>query len=171
MDNAAFRIAVVDDEENILETVGFALRREGFRVDTFADGLEAWQACEGALPDLAVLDVLEEEGLREHAREVGAHFRRGLEGLGPRHPVIGDVRGPGLFLGVEMVRPGDGPLPHRDAARYVVGRMKEKGILLSTDGPDDNVIKIKPPLPFSRRDVDRVVEVMDQVLGEDGART
>ena len=143
--------------------------------EAFANGMEFFSTFGGnpvsAAIGLAVLDVLEEEGLREHAREVGAHFRRGLEGLGPRHPVIGDVRGPGLFLGVEMVRPGDGPLPHRDAARYVVGRMKEKGILLSTDGPDDNVIKIKPPLPFSRRDVDRVVEVMDQVLGEDGART
>jgi two-component system response regulator ChvI len=57
VDNAVFRIAVVDDEENILETVGFALRREGYRVDTFRDGQEAWAACESALPDLAVLDI------------------------------------------------------------------------------------------------------------------
>jgi len=53
----SFRVAVVDDEENILETVSFALRREGYRVDTYGDGLEAWEACEGALPDLAVLDI------------------------------------------------------------------------------------------------------------------
>lgn len=53
----SFRVAVVDDEENILETVSFALRREGYRVDTYNDGLEAWEACEGALPDLAVLDI------------------------------------------------------------------------------------------------------------------
>ncbi len=53
----SFRVAVVDDEENILETVSFALRREGYRVDTYGDGLEAWEACETALPDLAVLDI------------------------------------------------------------------------------------------------------------------
>jgi 4-aminobutyrate aminotransferase-like enzyme len=83
---------------------------------------------------------------------------------------VGDVRGRGLFLGVELVSDRDAPTPSRAVARYAVGRMKEKGILLSTDGPDDNVIKIKPPLCFSAADADRVVAALDDVLSEDGAR-
>lgn len=143
--------------------------------EAFANGMEFFSTFGGnpvsAAIGLAVLDVLEDEGLRAHAADVGGHFRAGLTGLADRHVVVGDVRGAGLFLGVELVRSREGePAPHRDAARYVVGRMKERGILLSTDGPDDNVLKIKPPLPFSRADADRVVAALDEVLGEDGAR-
>ena len=80
------------------------------------------------------------------------------------------MRGRGLFLGVEIVADRNGPTPSRRAARYVVQRAREKGILLSTDGPDDNVLKIKPPLVLSRADADRVVAALDEVLGEDGAQ-
>ncbi|NJD19652.1 MAG: aminotransferase class III-fold pyridoxal phosphate-dependent enzyme, partial [Gemmatimonadetes bacterium] len=87
-----------------------------------------------------------------------------------RHGAVGDVRGRGLFLGAEIVADREGPTPSRTVARYLVERARQKGILLSTDGPDDNVIKIKPPLVFSRTDADRVVAILDEVLGEDGAR-
>jgi 4-aminobutyrate aminotransferase-like enzyme len=83
---------------------------------------------------------------------------------------VGDVRGRGLFLGIELVTDPETRTPATDIARYVVERMKDHGILLSTDGPDDNVLKIKPPLPFARSDADRFVEVLDTILGEDVVR-
>ncbi len=119
---------------------------------------------------LAVLDVLRDERLPEHALEVGTHLKESLAGLAERHPAVGDVRGRGLFLGVEFVTDPETRTPATDIARYVVERMKDHGILLSTDGPDDNVLKIKPPLPFSRGDADRFVGVLDAVLGEDLVR-
>jgi 4-aminobutyrate aminotransferase-like enzyme len=140
----------------------------------FANGLEFFSTFGGnpvsAAIGLAVLDVMRDEGLQERAREVGDHFRTGLTGLMSRHAAVGDVRGRGLFLGVEIVAGREAPTPNRRAARCGVERAKEKGVLLSTDGPDDNVLKIKPPLVFSRADADRVVGVLDEVLGEDGAR-
>jgi len=136
---------------------------------SFANGMEFFSTFGGnpvsAAIGLAVLDVMRDEGLRSHALEVGRKLKEGLAELTARHPAVGDVRGLGLFLGVEIVAPG--PVPDRGRARYVVERMKEKGILLSTDGPDDNVIKIKPPLPFSAEDATRVVETLDEVLGEE----
>lgn len=119
---------------------------------------------------LAVLDVLEDEGLQDRARTVGERFRSGLRELMEDHPVVGDVRGEGLFLGVELVRDRASRRPATAEAAYVVERMRERRILLSTDGPDDNVLKIKPPLPFSTRDAERVVETLDEVLGEDAVR-
>ncbi len=116
---------------------------------------------------LAVLDVIRDEGLQEHALTVGTRLKEGLEHLTERHPVVGDVRGRGLFLGVELVADRDARTPATSEARYVIERMKDHGVLLSTDGPDDNVIKIKPPLPFSQEDADRLVEILDAVLGED----
>lgn len=116
---------------------------------------------------LAVLDVIEEEDLQRHAQRVGEHLLSRLRPLMDLHPSLGDVRGRGLFLGVELVSDPEGRQPAPDVARYVVERMKQHGILLSTDGPDHNVIKIKPPLPFTEQDADRVADVMGQVLSED----
>jgi 4-aminobutyrate aminotransferase-like enzyme len=111
-----------------------------------------------------VLDVIEEEGLRAHALEVGTRLRNELAGLAARHPLVGDVRGLGLFIGVELVRDRDSLDPATDEATEVINEMKERGILLSTDGPFENVIKIKPPMVFSHCDADRVVEELDAVL-------
>jgi 4-aminobutyrate aminotransferase-like enzyme/Ser/Thr protein kinase RdoA (MazF antagonist) len=137
----------------------------------FANGMEFFSTFGGnpvsARIGLAVLDVLEAEGLQEHVAEVGTAFKAGLSELMDRHGVVGDVRGRGLFLGVELVSDREAPTPDAAAAHYVVNRLKEQGILLSTDGPDDNVIKIKPPLPFSGTDALRVVETLDRVLAED----
>ena len=75
--------------------------------------------------------------------------------------------GRGLFLGVEFVRDRQSLEPAADVASYAVERMKERGVLLSTDGPDQNVIKIKPPMPFSADDADRLVRELDEVLAHD----
>jgi 4-aminobutyrate aminotransferase-like enzyme/Ser/Thr protein kinase RdoA (MazF antagonist) len=140
----------------------------------FANGMEFFSTFGGnpvsARIGLAVLDVMETEGLQQHVAEVGATFKADLSSLMDRHGVVGDVRGRGLFLGIELVSDREVRIPDPDAARYVVNRMKEQGILLSADGPDDNVIKIKPPLPFSGGDALRVVETLDSVLLEDAVR-
>jgi 4-aminobutyrate aminotransferase-like enzyme len=113
---------------------------------------------------LAVLDVIEEEGLQEHARMMGERFLAGLGELAARHERIGDVRGRGLFLGVELVRSRETREPDTSAADALVELMCAKGFLLSTDGPDHNVIKIKPPLVFNTEDIDATVSAMDEAL-------
>jgi len=119
---------------------------------------------------LAVLDVMADEDLQAHALRVGEHFMAGLRGLMDRHPLIGDVRGLGLFIGVELVLDRERREPATRQAAHVIERMRDRGILLSTDGPDDNVLKIKPPLVFTEADADRVVAALDEVLAEDAFR-
>lgn len=111
---------------------------------------------------LAVLNVLEEEGLQENARVVGDYLLDGLRGIS--HEWIGDVRGAGLFLGVELVRDRVTLEPAAAEASRAVNRMRERGILAGTDGPFHNVIKLRPPLCFTKADADRVVEVLADVL-------
>jgi 4-aminobutyrate aminotransferase-like enzyme len=119
---------------------------------------------------LAVLDVLEQERLPDNARRVGRTLAQGLRQLQSRHSLIGDVRGLGLFLGVELVRDRGSLEPAREEARYVVNRLRERGVLTGTDGPFANVLKLRPPLPFSDADAALFLELFDEVLQEDGAR-
>ncbi len=138
--------------------------------DAFANGMEYFNTFGGnpvsAAIGLAVLDVIEEERLQEHARVVGERLLAGLRALQHRHECIGDVRGTGLFIGIELVRDRETRQPDGDLASRLANRAVELGVLLSTDGPDHNVMKIKPPLVFSAGDADRLVETVDQVLGE-----
>jgi len=138
---------------------------------SFANGMEYFSTFGGnpvsCAVGLAVLDVIEDDGLQEHAQRVGNRMKDGLRSLMRRHPAMGDVRGLGLFLGIDIVSDEQNRTPHAGVAQYVVERMKDHGILLSADGPDHNVIKIKPPLVFADSDADRLVEVMDRVLSED----
>ena len=120
---------------------------------------------------LAVLDVLREENLQRNALDVGNHFQSGLEELKSRHPLIGDVRGLGLFLGIEFVLDRESLAPATNEAAYIAERMKEKKILVTTEGPYRNLIKIKPPLVFSKADADRFIEALDDVLDENAVRT
>jgi len=113
---------------------------------------------------LAVLDVIREEGLQQNALEVGEYLKQGLRELQTRHSLIGDVRGLGLFIGIELVRDRETLEPAEAEATQVVERMKDRGILLSTDGPLRNVIKIKPPLVFSKADADSLIAGLDSVL-------
>ncbi|HEX4439723.1 MAG TPA: aminotransferase class III-fold pyridoxal phosphate-dependent enzyme, partial [Thermoanaerobaculia bacterium] len=137
----------------------------------FANGMEYFNTFGGNPVSceigLAVLDVIRDEGLQERARRTGGRLRDGLQALSLKHPSVGDVRGLGLFLGIELVSDREAKTPDAEAATYVVERMKDHGILLSTDGPDHNVIKMKPPLSFSDEDAERVLAAYDRVLGED----
>jgi len=113
---------------------------------------------------LAVLEVVLEENLQAHALRVGEQMVQGLHGLMKRHEIIGEVRGAGFFLGVELVGDRTTLEPATPEAEIVVNRMRAQGILLGTDGPFHNVIKIRPPMPFSTSDADRLIATMDQAL-------
>lgn len=113
---------------------------------------------------LAVLDVIADEKLQENARRVGGFLLDGLRELQQRHDAIGDVRGCGLFLGVELVRDRAARTPDRPKAKAVVEEMKARHVLLSTEGPDDNVLKIKPPIVFSQANAEEFLDKLDQVL-------
>ncbi|MFC5742378.1 aminotransferase class III-fold pyridoxal phosphate-dependent enzyme [Dyella tabacisoli] len=110
---------------------------------------------------LAVLDVIADEQLQENARRVGDFLIAGLRQLQQQYDGIGDVRGRGLFIGVELMQ---GRTPDPQKAKAVVEAMKARHVLLSTEGPDDNVLKIKPPMVFSRANAEEFLDKLDQVL-------
>jgi 4-aminobutyrate aminotransferase-like enzyme len=134
----------------------------------FANGMEYFNTFGGnpvsCSVGLAVLDVIRDEELQQNAQEVGAYLTDKLSELKARHALVGDVRGQGLFIGIELVRDRETIEPADSEAAIMIEQMKERGILLSTDGPLHNVIKIKPPLVFSRRDADELVSQMEKVL-------
>jgi alanine-glyoxylate transaminase/(R)-3-amino-2-methylpropionate-pyruvate transaminase len=113
---------------------------------------------------LAVLDVIEEEGLQENSRVVGARFKDGLERLQRVHPLIGDVRGMGLMLGVELVRDRDTKRPAKEETLDILEAAREMGVLLGKGGLDGNVLRIKPPMCITAADVDYALEVLDHAL-------
>jgi 4-aminobutyrate aminotransferase-like enzyme len=115
---------------------------------------------------LAVLDVIDEERLQENASNVGAYLRLGLEALMRKHQLIGDVRGMGLFLGVELVLDRATREPAVGQAAYIVERMMKRGVLISTDGPMHNVLKIKPPIVFSSVNADQLICLFDDTMSE-----
>ncbi len=136
--------------------------------DAFDNGMEFFSTFGGNTVScaigVAVLDVVRDERLQEHAREVGERVLEGLRLLAGRHELIGDVRGSGLFLGVELVRSRATLEPAGEEASFVANRMRERGILLGTDGPYHNVIKIRPPMPFSAEDGELLVRELDLAL-------
>jgi 4-aminobutyrate aminotransferase-like enzyme len=113
---------------------------------------------------LTVLDVIAEERLQDNAQRVGSFLMDGLRELQRRHEWIGDVRGRGLFIGAECVRDRDSKAADAPRAKAVVEAMKARHVLLSTDGPDDNVLKIKPPIVFSRAHAEEFLGKLDEVV-------
>ncbi|GAA4838178.1 aminotransferase class III-fold pyridoxal phosphate-dependent enzyme [Algivirga pacifica] len=111
----------------------------------------------------SVLEVMEEEQLQENARLTGLHYTQQLKELQQTYACIGDVRGSGLFLGAEIIDPSTGKAD-TEMASYIKNYLREKYILISTDGPYDNVIKSKPPLCFSKRDAEQTVETIAEAL-------
>ncbi len=113
---------------------------------------------------LAVLDVLEDENLVQHAAEIGHYLLSGLGELMGRHSLIGDIRGAGLLTGVELVHDRDRKNPATAEAQAVVDAMRERRVLIGTTGPDGNVLKIRPPLVFQREHVDRLITTLSEVF-------
>ncbi|HEY2434816.1 MAG TPA: aminotransferase class III-fold pyridoxal phosphate-dependent enzyme [Vicinamibacterales bacterium] len=136
---------------------------------SFDNGMEFFSTFGGSTVacavGLAVLDVVQEERLQEHARAVGASLLCRLRAAIGDHPLVGDIRGSGLFLGVELVNDHATQEPAAAAASDVVNLMRERGILLGTDGPFHNVIKIRPPMPFTEADGAFLTDVLADVLG------
>ena len=141
---------------------------------SFDNGMEFFSTFGGnpvaAAAGLAVLDVLEEEHLQANALRVGNHLIAGLRELQERHALIGDVRGSGLFLGLDFVRDPATREPAPDEASYIVNRLRDFGVLTGTDGPHHNVIKLRPPLGFSEADADLFLTTLDSILEEDAAQ-
>jgi 4-aminobutyrate aminotransferase-like enzyme len=114
---------------------------------------------------MAVLDVLEKEQLMANAREVGGYTLAKLAELQGRHAIIGDVRGTGLFFAVELVRDRKSKVPAPEETKQLVNSLRERGVLISRIGPADNILKIRPPMPFARAHADLLVETLDVALG------
>ncbi|XP_040604494.1 5-phosphohydroxy-L-lysine phospho-lyase isoform X2 [Mesocricetus auratus] len=113
---------------------------------------------------LAVLDVLETEQLQAHATNVGSFLMEHLSQQKAKHPIIGDVRGTGLFIGVDLIKDETLRTPATEEAEYLISRLKENYILLSTDGPGRNVLKFKPPMCFSLDNAQHLVAKLDDIL-------
>lgn len=141
---------------------------------SFDNGMEFFSTFGGnpvaCAAGLAVLDVVEEEGLQERARRLGERLLAGLREIRGRHALVGDVRGLGLFLGVELVRDRETLEPAGPEAGHIADRLRERGILAGTDGPFHNVLKIRPPLILQEADADFFLAVLDDLLGEDAVR-
>lgn len=114
----------------------------------------------------AVLEVIEGEGLMQNAGRTGAFLQDGLRQLARRHALIGDVRGAGLFVGVELVSDRDRKTPATAETTRLVNALRERHVLISASGPAANVLKIRPPLVFRQEHAERFLEAMDAALGE-----
>lgn len=117
-----------------------------------------------AAAGLAVLRAVQSEGLMQNAERVGAYLRVRLRDLAARHDIIGDVRGGGLFIGVELVRDRHSREPAAQEAARVVNGLRDRQVLAGSAGEHANTLKIRPPLVFSREDADRLVAALDETL-------
>jgi len=119
---------------------------------------------------LAVLDVIEKERLMDHAVKIGGLLLEGARRLAATHLIIGDVRGRGMFLGIDLVKSRETREPHTAAAQHVLTRFKQERILLQSDGPHNNVLKFKSPMVFNEENVKTFLNTLDKVLTEVSAQ-
>jgi 4-aminobutyrate aminotransferase-like enzyme len=141
--------------------------------DRFNNGMEFFSTFGGntvsCAVGIAVLDVLRDEKLQARALATGSVLEVGFHELAARHPMIGDVRGSGLFWGLELVRSQE-TLEAADAeAALISNRMREFGVLIGTDGPLHNVLKVRPPMQFNRDNAETLVEVLGSILNDEFA--
>ena len=138
--------------------------------DAFDNGMEYFNTFGGnpvsCAIGKAVLEVIQTEHLQQNALEVGNYLKAKLIDLQSTFSIIGEVRGYGLFLGIELVRDSETLEAADIEASFIANRMRENAILMSTDGPLYNVLKIKPPMCFTKSDADFLVETLEKVLGE-----
>ena len=134
--------------------------------DSFDNGMEFFSTFGGnnvsCAIGLQVLEVVQEENLQAHALNIGERLLKGLRELQQHHEIIADVRGSGLFLGVELLR--ESQIPATQEAARIVNQLRDRGILLGTDGPQHNVVKIRPPMPFSEADADLLLTTFEETL-------
>jgi len=142
--------------------------------EAFANGMEFFSTFGGnpvsCAVGLAVLDVVRDEKLQENAKKVGDYWLAGLAELQKSHELLGDIRGSGLFLGLDLVRNRETREPATAQASYIVNQLRQRGILAGTDGPHHNVIKLRPPLIFAEPDADLFNTTLDAILAEDAAQ-
>ncbi|MEK1887731.1 MAG: aminotransferase class III-fold pyridoxal phosphate-dependent enzyme [Phyllobacterium sp.] len=113
---------------------------------------------------LAVLDVIERDNLRANAREIGNYLLERFKTMQARYHVIGDVRGQGLFLGIELVTDRMTKEPATEIARKINNGARKRGVLMGTEGPYDNILKLRPPMIFTRANADLLIEVMEETF-------
>ena len=113
---------------------------------------------------MAVLDVIESENLLANARDVGAYVRLGLERLMAKHSIIANVRGLGLFFGLELVTDGAKKTPATAETKRLMNMMRERGILMSRIGRHDNILKMRPAMVFARQHADLLLSTLDDAL-------
>ncbi len=136
--------------------------------DAFHNGMEYFNTFGGnpvsAAVGLAVLDVIEGENLRANAQAMGDYLMAAFRDMQTRYDVIGDVRGLGLFLGIELVTDRRTKAPATEIARAIANGARERGVLMGTEGPHDNVLKMRPPMIFSKADADLLVSVLEDTF-------
>ena len=114
----------------------------------------------------AVLDIIEDENLRDNAIAVGTRLLDGLRELKEKHSLIGDVRGVGMFIGIDLVKDRTSREPATAEAQHIITRLKQEFILFSADGPNRNVLKFKPPMVLSLDDADHLLRTLDTIFDE-----
>ncbi len=133
--------------------------------DSFNNGMEYFNTFGGnpvsCAAGLAVLDVIEHNDLRRNALEIGNYLIAGFRSMQDRFDIIGDVRGQGLFLGIELVMDRKTKEPATAIARKINDGARERGILMGTEGPFDNVLKMRPPMIFTRANADHLLSVLE----------
>ncbi|WP_322884731.1 aminotransferase class III-fold pyridoxal phosphate-dependent enzyme [Sinorhizobium medicae] len=136
---------------------------------SFDNGMEYFNTFGGnpvsCAAGLAVLDVIEGEDLRRNALEIGNYLLAAFRSMQERYEVIGDIRGLGLFLGIELVSDRSTKAPATEIARAVSNGARQRGVLMGTEGPHDNVLKMRPPMIFSKRDADHLIAVLAETFG------
>ena len=113
-----------------------------------------------------MLKIIKDEDLQKNAKNVGSYLKKMLIDLQKNYSLIGDIRGEGLFLGLEIVNSNGLLEPMGKIAKYIVNEMKKRRVLLSTDGPDENIIKIKPPIIFNKQNADFLLENLRLVIAK-----
>jgi 4-aminobutyrate aminotransferase-like enzyme/Ser/Thr protein kinase RdoA (MazF antagonist) len=141
---------------------------------SFANGMEFFSTFGGnpvaCAAGLAVLDILRDENLQHNALTVGTEWLAQLRNLQPQFPILGDVRGSGLFLGLDLVTNRETRQPATNQANYIVNRLRDHQILAGTDGPHHNVLKLRPPLIFTPQDAQLFTDTLTKILREDPAQ-
>ncbi len=136
--------------------------------DIFNNGMEYFNSFGGNPVSCeigqAVLDVITEEKLQENALKTGEYLLHGLNSIQNKYDIIGDIRGSGLFIGIELIKDMDNMIPAVEEADIVVNAMQKKGILISSDGSDHNVLKIKPPLVFNKKNANYFLESFEAIM-------